>query len=182
MTFYRILHLSDLHIGDTYLPSQDLAYKITNDIARNGLDGIRSVLVTGDIFHGPAGLNDALIQEAAEFFRTLMHELNEDCRTVELCTEDFLFVPGNHDILWRDVSEDRWEKYRRFLKEFYGNIPQWYDLDDFSFFYPVTRTSWYSLVSIPAAWRKSDCIMKGYPVAKQWRMRNTTVSVLTKTR
>lgn len=136
MTFYRTLHLSDLHIGDTYLPSQDLAYKITNDIARNGLDRIRSVLVTGDIFHGPAGLSDTLIQEAAEFFKTLMHELNEDCRTVELCTEDFLFVPGNHDVLWRDVSEDRWEKYRRFLKEFYGNIPKWYDLDDFSFFYP----------------------------------------------
>lgn len=136
MTFYRTLHLSDLHIGDTYLPSQDLAYKITNDIARNGLDGIRSVLVTGDIFHGPAGLSDALIQEAAKFFKTLMHELNEDSRTVKLCAEDFLFVPGNHDVLWRDESEDRWEKYRGFLKEFYGDIPEWYDLDDFSFLYP----------------------------------------------
>lgn len=136
MPFYRTLHLSDLHIGDTYLPSQDLAYKITNDIARNGLDGIRNVLVTGDIFHGPAGLSDALIQEAAEFFKTLMHELNEDSKNVKLSTEDFLFVPGNHDILWRSESEDRWEKYRRFLKEFYGNTPEWYDLNDFSFFYP----------------------------------------------
>jgi len=136
MTFYRILHLSDLHIGETYLPSQDLAYKITDDIARNGLVGIRSILVSGDIFHGPAGLNDALIREAAEFFRTLMRELNEDSRTMKLRMEDILFVPGNHDILWRDEPEERWEKYRRFLKEFYGDIPEWYDLDDFSFCYP----------------------------------------------
>jgi len=136
MAFYRTLHLSDLHIGDTYLPSQDLAYKITNDLARNGLDGIRSVLVSGDIFHGPAGMRNDLIQEAAMFFKTLMQELNEDSETVKLRLEDFLFVPGNHDILRVDAPSERWEKYRCFLQEFYGSIPQWYDPNDFSFCYP----------------------------------------------
>lgn len=136
MTFYRTLHLSDLHIGDTYLPSQELAYKITTDIAHNGLEGIRSVLVTGDIFHGPADLNPALIREAAEFFKTLMQELNEDSQAAPLGPEDFLFVPGNHDILWRDAPGDRWEKYRLFLEEFYGTIPDWYDPEDFSFCRP----------------------------------------------
>ena len=89
MPVYRSLHLSDLHIGGTYLDSQELAYKITNDIARTGIGGIRNILVTGDIFHGPAGTDKALILEASRFFQTLMDELNEDGRTTALTGDNF---------------------------------------------------------------------------------------------
>ena len=139
MSVFRALHLSDLHIGDTYLPSQDLAYKISNDIARNGIRDIRSILVTGDIFHGPAGLQETLIEEASDFFKTLINELNENQSTTDLTEEDVLFVPGNHDMMWSDDPKKRWEKYRRFLKTFYGNVPDYYDLDDFSFFRPYSK-------------------------------------------
>lgn len=76
MSVYRALHLSDLHIGGAYLNSQDLAYRIATDVARNGIGNFQKVLVTGDIFHGPAGEGRPLILEAANFFRTLMTELN----------------------------------------------------------------------------------------------------------
>lgn len=136
MPVYRSLHLSDLHIGGTYLDSQELAYKITNDIARTGIGGIRNILVTGDIFHGPAGTDKALILEASRFFQTLMDELNEDGRTTGLTRDNFLFVPGNHDIVWTEDKPAQWDKYRRFLEEFYGTVPGWYDPMDFSFCYP----------------------------------------------
>lgn len=136
MPVYCTLHLSDLHIGSTYLDSQSLIYKITNDIARNGIKGIRSVLVTGDIFNGPSGSSPELIQEASNFFLTLMSELNADSNGITLTKEDFLFVPGNHDIEWTDDISARWNKYRSFLKTFYGVIPDWYDPDDFSFCRP----------------------------------------------
>lgn len=130
---FRVLHLSDLHIGGTYLKSQDLAYKITNDIARTGIKGIRSVLVTGDIFHGPAGHRESLIQEAVEFFRTLISELNENKSADNILATDVLFVPGNHDMVWSDDLGERWSKYRSFLDLFYGTLPTWYDNDEFSF-------------------------------------------------
>lgn len=136
MPIYRTLHLSDLHIGDTYIDSQSLAYKITNDIGRTGIKGIQSVLVTGDILNGPNGTDASLIREAADFFRTLMLELNQDSVETNLTKEDFLFVPGNHDIVWTEDKRVQWAKYLNFLNEFYGDIPSWYDLNDFSFCRP----------------------------------------------
>lgn len=32
MKLFRILHLSDIHIGDTYMDSSDIAYRIISDI------------------------------------------------------------------------------------------------------------------------------------------------------
>ena len=132
MSFYRVLHLSDLHIGETYLPSEELAYKISLDIEQKGFRDIQKVLVTGDIFNGPSGTDTSLIQEAASFFKILMEELNEN-KSAVLTPKDFLFVPGNHDIVWADTPEKRWAKYRGFLAEFYGDVPDFYDPDDFSF-------------------------------------------------
>lgn len=118
MPICRTLHLSDLHIGDTYIDSQSLAYKITNDIGRTGIKGIQSVLVTGDILNGPSGTDASLIREAADFFRTLMSELNQDSADTNLTKEDFLFVPGNHDIVWTEDRQVQWAKYLNFLNEF----------------------------------------------------------------
>ena len=32
MKLFRILHLSDIHIGNTYMDSEDIAYRIISDI------------------------------------------------------------------------------------------------------------------------------------------------------
>lgn len=45
-------------------------------------------------------------------------------------------MPGNHDIVWTEDETARWGKYRGFLKEFYGSVPAWYDMEDFSFCCP----------------------------------------------
>lgn len=132
MSIFRVLHLSDLHIGNTFLPTQELACKIADDIAQNGLKGIRCVLVTGDIFNGPSGFTKKLVDEAAEFFRTLKQELELDQAGQELSLDDFIFVPGNHDLVWSEDAAAQWEKYRSFLECFYGTIPAHYNRQDFS--------------------------------------------------
>lgn len=124
---FRILHLSDIHIGDTYLKSEDIAYRIIADLETEEIKNIRCVLVTGDIFEGKCTNYDELIEEAAIFFEIIHKELN---KSTEITKNDFLFIPGNHDIIRTDDVNEKWKKYDFFLKRFYGELPEFYDLDD----------------------------------------------------
>ena len=67
---FRILHLSDIHIGKTYKESDSIACRIASDIAYNGLGGIDCIAVTGDIFDGqvPVDKSEFLINKAVNFF------------------------------------------------------------------------------------------------------------------
>lgn len=129
MKLFRVLHLSDIHIGDTYMASNDIAYKIIADIENESIENIRSVIVTGDIFEGRCGEDKSIISEAIGFFNIIFEELK---KTTNITKSDFLFVPGNHDILRNDVDSKQWTKYRNFLKGFYGSIPAFYDPDNFA--------------------------------------------------
>ncbi len=126
---FRVLHLSDIHIGKTYMESENLAYKIITDIENENLQEIQCVIVTGDIFEGNLGYKKEIINEAKKFFNIIFDELN---KSFYIGKEDFLFVPGNHDIVRTEDTIERWKKYRDFLEEFYGTIPDFYDLEDFS--------------------------------------------------
>ena len=46
---FRILHLSDIHIGKTYKDPENIACQIASDIDYVGLSNINCIIVTGDI-------------------------------------------------------------------------------------------------------------------------------------
>ena len=113
---FRVLHLSDIHIGATYKDSESIACKVVSDIAHNGLSGIKCIVVTGDIFEGRVTPNDLLINEAVNFFDVLLEEINYNQDETIINKEDVIFVPGNHDLIRVDSLEERWSKYKKFLK------------------------------------------------------------------
>lgn len=129
MNLFRVLHLSDIHIGDTYMDSKDIAYRIISAIESENINSIQSVIVTGDIFEGKCGLNDDIVTEAIDFFNIIYEEIKTSSNIEKT---DFLFVPGNHDIIREKSEPSRWKKYSAFLKGFYGDIPFFYDYNDFS--------------------------------------------------
>lgn len=131
---FRILHLSDIHIGRTYKEPDSIACKITSDIANNGLSGINCVVVTGDIFDGQAGTQQSLIDIAVDFFETLLTEINSNQEKSQIGKDDIIFVPGNHDMIRDDDCQKRWCKYHDFLEKFYGNIPSYYYLQNYALF------------------------------------------------
>lgn len=134
MSAFRILHLSDIHIGKTYKPPKDIAYKTISDIEHNGLCSIKSVVVTGDIFDGQAAVSKELIDEAVCFFETIMGQINLNQEEHRIEKGDFIFIPGNHDLIRVDNEEEKWSKYRNFLMEFYRVFPESYDQTNFSVF------------------------------------------------
>lgn len=125
----RVLHLSDIHIGDTYIESESIAYRIISDIENDNLNNIQCVVVTGDIFEGSKGYSKDLIYEAVKFFNIIFDQLS---MTNPLQKSDFLFVPGNHDVIRTNNMEERWLKYKSFLQGFYGEIPDFYDKEDYT--------------------------------------------------
>lgn len=125
----RILHLSDIHIGNTYMESKNIAYRIISDIENESLNNIQCVVVTGDIFEGKVGYTEELITEAVDFFNIIQEQLFQFSKIQK---NDFLFVPGNHDIIRSKNKKEYWKKYTSFLKQFYGEIPCFYDKKDFS--------------------------------------------------
>ena len=131
---FRILHLSDIHIGRTYKEPDSIACKITSDIANNGLSGINCVVVTGDIFDGQAGTQQSLIDIAVDFFETLLSEINSNQEKSPIGKGDIIFVPGNHDMIRDDDCQKRWCKYHDFLERFYGSIPSYYYLQNYALF------------------------------------------------
>ncbi len=69
MSVFRVLHLSDIHIGKTYISSKEIAYKIASNLEDTNLCEIKCVVVTGDIFDGQVVTETKLIKEAVLFFR-----------------------------------------------------------------------------------------------------------------
>jgi DNA repair exonuclease SbcCD nuclease subunit len=134
MSTFRILHLSDIHIGKTYKHSEDIAHKIISDIDHNGLCSLKSVVVTGDIFEGQVEVNEKLIYEAVCFFEIIMEQINLNQEEHKIEKSDFIFVPGNHDLIRVDDEEEKWSKYKQFLLKFYNTIPEYYDQKNFSVF------------------------------------------------
>lgn len=131
---FRILHLSDIHIGKTYKDPESIACKIASDIDHNGLSNINCIVVTGDIFDGKADVSDSLINSAVYFFEILIEEINSYQEKETINKEDLIFVPGNHDLIRVDNPKDRWNKYNLFLNKFYGCIPDFYDKKNYSLF------------------------------------------------
>ncbi|HFL3656353.1 TPA: metallophosphoesterase [Clostridioides difficile] len=135
---FRILHLSDIHIGKTYAKSEDIAYKIIFQIEENNLCPIESVIVTGDIFDGQVGIEEVdgkprvkeeLINEAVRFFEILINQINLIQVDKKLEKGDFIFVPGNHDLIRDERSDIMWSKYNTFLERFYNEFPKHYNKD-----------------------------------------------------
>lgn len=131
---FRILHLSDIHIGKTYKEPDSIACKIASDIDYNGLSAINCIVVTGDIFDGQIAVTDSLISTAVDFFEILLTEINSNQEKSQISKEDVIFVPGNHDLIRVDDIQKRWSKYHDFLKKFYGSIPEYYFEKDYSLF------------------------------------------------
>lgn len=128
---FRVLHLSDIHIGATYKDSESIACKVASDIGYNGLSGIKCIVVTGDIFEGRIKPDDLLINEAVKFFEVLLKEINYNQNDNLINKEDIIFVPGNHDLIRVDSLDERWSKYKKFLKQFYGDIPVYYNTENY---------------------------------------------------
>jgi Molecular chaperone, HSP90 family len=131
---FRVLHISDIHIGNTYKPPSDIAYQIVRDLENNHLNSIDSIVITGDIFDGRCDFESGLIDEAASFFEQLLSLLNSSNNIKKIEKTDFIFVPGNHDLV-RNTSSNKYSKYRTFLEKFYGILPEFY-LDEFEVFKP----------------------------------------------
>lgn len=131
---FRILHLSDIHIGKTYKESDSIACRIASDIDYNGLGEIDCIAVTGDIFDGqvPVDKSEFLINKAVNFFEILLTEINSNQEKKQISKEDILFVPGNHDLIRVEDLEKRWSKYHSFLEKFYGKIPDYYFENNYS--------------------------------------------------
>jgi len=122
MSKISILHISDLHFGKSRTKSVDDFYStITNDLKQKGIN-VDVVICTGDIIDGKVQDKDAAFERAIGFFENLMRRINIEklYNTKELTVEDFLFVPGNHDVMRSEEVEVRHEKYNQFLDKFYG--------------------------------------------------------------
>lgn len=131
---FRILHLSDIHIGRTYKEPKNIACQIASDIDHVGLNAINCIIVTGDIFDGQAAITDSLIDTAVDFFEILLIEINSNQDKDQISKDDVIFVPGNHDLIRGDDLQKRWSKYHNFLDKFYGTIPSFYDDKNYSLF------------------------------------------------
>ena len=131
---FRILHLSDIHIGKTYKEPDSIACKIASDIDYNGLSAINCIIVTGDIFDGQVKVTESLINTAVDFFEILLAEINSNQEKKQINKEDVIFVPGNHDLIRVDNLQNRWTKYHDFLKKFYEDIPSFYFEKNYSLF------------------------------------------------
>lgn len=135
---FRTLHLSDIHIGKTYKDSESIAYQIISDLRHNDLIDVDCIAVTGDVFEGTLGYDNALIDEAVRFFEILLSGINNRRQVKELTKLDILFVPGNHDLIRDENETEKWKKYREFLYKFYGELPSIYDPHSFSFIKPYS--------------------------------------------
>ena len=124
MASVSILHLSDIHIGNFIYDDdiESLAFKICEGI-QDAHKSVEAVVITGDVFDAISIKNstdkgERNIDLAINFFVTLLEVLQEDINK-EIKREDFVFVPGNHDVLRTDEGPD-FSIYEKFLKKFYG--------------------------------------------------------------
>ncbi|NRT33997.1 hypothetical protein BJV38_003416 [Clostridium beijerinckii] len=138
----KIIQLSDIHIGKGLSDVNDLAVKIEMSL-RNNIEGsvkVDAIVISGDIFDGMFfGADDykEYISKAKIFFNKLITEFNNKHQT-ELMKENFIFLPGNHEIYRENARKhkDYFERYKEFLYEFYDcKIPDSYNLEYCSTFH-----------------------------------------------
>lgn len=113
-----ILHISDIHIGNTFSNEtiEDIAIRSVDDIKDNLKDDshqLDCIVVTGDIFDGNV---DRDIDQAILFFETLRDRINKRMN-LNLTNDDFLFVPGNHDLKRNTILD--YSEFKNFLKIFH---------------------------------------------------------------
>ena len=130
----KILHLSDLHIGEEKraYTMEDLAGKIL--LSQNEAPDI--IIVTGDIFDAEAFSKrnyKKIINEAINFFEYLIEKIEEKFKE-KFEKKSIYFLPGNHE-LERDKIEkqDIFSKYKKFLEGFYKKLPEFYSKKTYSF-------------------------------------------------
>lgn len=123
----KILHLSDLHIGETCDYTGLILQKIIYSLRMNKEENIDVIIVTGDIFNSSSdddNFNTRLtfedkLEKALAFFNGLFDDI-KNLSNNNLKREDILFVPGNHDLSRKDQF-DTWKLYTSFLAKFYGD-------------------------------------------------------------
>lgn len=122
MSKITALHLSDIHIGKSPTKTVDDFYiTICRDLKDKNFK-IDLVICSGDIIDARVRNKKGAFDRAVRFFRNLMERINKDrlYQERELTEADFLFVPGNHDVVRDADPEKRYSGYRYFLKQFYG--------------------------------------------------------------
>ena len=138
----KVLHLTDIHIGSNEFIYENISHMALRigDEFENLDEKIELVLVTGDIFSGEANFDsdeDKIINEACSFFETLLNRLIINSNS-DLCKNDFLFIPGNHDINRKALDErGLFDIYRKFLLRFYGDDRKVYELYDKEYLYRI---------------------------------------------
>lgn len=120
MGILSCLHISDLHIGEMNNAGVEGFYtQICTDI-KNNQQKIDYVIFSGDIIYGLHDNKDALLPEAIKFFKKMLERINITSICNKTFTEEnFIFVPGNHDVLRHET--DIYSFYKKFLEGFYGN-------------------------------------------------------------
>lgn len=101
----RIIHISDLHIGESETASRNLK-KIVRKIEKNFSNQELNILITGDIVNDGQKRQN---KEAKEIFQPLLDNENIN----------FWPVPGNHDYGWNGIHAER-RKFKYFKKTFFG--------------------------------------------------------------
>ncbi|MDR2932916.1 MAG: ATP-binding protein, partial [Oscillospiraceae bacterium] len=92
---------------------------------------VKCVVVTGDIFEGTVPFSPKLLDAAVGFFDLLLCEINKNQADQPLQKKDFIFVPGNHDIIRTDDANEKWMKYKSFINTFYQCWPDVYNKESF---------------------------------------------------
>lgn len=129
----KILQLSDLHIGKNIFDIEDLCINIEIALRDKKVD---LILFTGDLIDGSFIKNKGYRNLAVKLFNDLIEELNRN-KNNQLCKNDILFIPGNHEINRANYKKDGklFDKYAEFINLFYeNNIPEYYDTSNWSVF------------------------------------------------
>ncbi|MBK5722691.1 metallophosphoesterase [Dysgonomonas sp. Marseille-P4677] len=113
MAKLRTLHISDLHFGRASSNKpEDIAILILEAIETHNKENIDCVIITGDLFDGRPDKSIDKEQFTVDFLRKLEQEL-------KLSSENFIIIPGNHDL--KRVSKDPdFSEYKRVLERFYN--------------------------------------------------------------
>ncbi|KJS66380.1 MAG: hypothetical protein JL50_11495 [Peptococcaceae bacterium BICA1-7] len=135
----NILHLTDIHIGNDNFPYdtvKEFALSIC-EFLEDKPKKIDLIVITGDIFTGKkiSKKGPELSNDACLFFEYLLERINK-LSNPHFTKEDFLFIPGNHDIDRKNI-DNPFNTYRNFLLRFYGSANSAYSLYDKDFLYRI---------------------------------------------
>lgn len=108
-----VLHISDVHIGNTHYDNPvDIAIQIIDALENHNKKEIGCVVISGDIFDGKTTNGIDRKKYAIDFMNYLKQELS-------LSSSDFVITPGNHDLIRKNNSAD-FSEYKSLLESFYG--------------------------------------------------------------